>query len=99
MVTKRVNNTVAVQVVYATPEKQVLKNVTVPRHSTIEAVITLSGILIEFPEIDLLKNDVGVFSERRLLTDTVHAGDRVEIYRPLIIEPREIRRRRAKAKG
>ena len=90
------SKTVSVQVAYATPERQVLKNITVPEHTTIEMAISLSGLLSEFPEIDLLKNDVGVFSVRRLLTDVVRAGDRIEIYRSLVIEPKEIRRRRAK---
>lgn len=87
---------ISVQVVYATPEKQVLKKIIVSEHATIETVITSSGLLEEFPEIDLLKNGVGVFSERRQLSDVVRAGDRIEIYRPLVADPREIRRRRAR---
>lgn len=87
---------IAVQVVYATPEKQVLKEITVSEHATVEMAITSSGLLEEFPEIDLLKNDVGVFSERRQLSDAVRAGDRIEIYRPLVADPKEIRRRRAR---
>jgi len=95
MATKSLNKTVSVQVVYATPEKQVLKQITVPESATIEMTVALSGLLEEFPEIDLLKNDVGVFSERRQLGDVVRAGDRVEIYRPLVADPKEVRRRRA----
>lgn len=90
------NKPISVQVVYATPEKQVLKKIIVSEHATIETVITSSGLLEEFPEIDLLKNGVGVFSERRQLSDVVRAGDRIEIYRPLVADPREIRRRRAR---
>lgn len=81
---------------YATPGKQVLKEITVPESTTIEMVIMLSGLSEEFPEIDLLKNDVGVFSERRQLSDVVYAGDRVEIYRSLVADPKEVRRRRAR---
>ena len=58
-------SSVSIQVVYATPEKQVLKEITVPESATIKMAINLSGLLEEFPEIDLSKNDVGVFSERR----------------------------------
>ncbi|MEE8387296.1 MAG: RnfH family protein [Acidiferrobacterales bacterium] len=90
------SKSISVQVVYATPEKQVLKEITVSEHATVEMAITSSGLLEEFPEIDLLQNDVGVFSERRQLSDVVHAGDRVEIYRPLVADPKEMRRRRAR---
>ena len=87
---------ISVQAVYATPTRQVLKNVDVPEDATIEFVISSSGLLEEFPEISSEKIDVGVFSERRKLSDRVCAGDRVEIYRPLIADPKEIRRQRAK---
>ncbi len=90
------SKSISVQVVYATPEKQVLKEITVSEHATVEMAITSSGLLEEFPEIDLLQNDVGVFSERRQLSDVVHAGDRVEIYRSLVADPKEMRRRRAR---
>lgn len=90
---------ISVQVVYATPEKQVLKEITLSESATIEMAIALSGLPEEFPEIDLMKNDVGVFSERRQLSDVVRAGDRVEIYRPLIADPKEVRRRRAQQAG
>lgn len=90
------SKSISIQVVYATPEKQVLKEITVPESATIEMAITSSGLLEKFPEIDLLKNDVGVFSERRQLSDAVHAGDRVEIYRSLVADPKEVRRQRAR---
>lgn len=95
MATKSLNKTISVQVVYATPEKQVLKKIAVPERATVEMAIISSGLLEEFPEIDLLKNDVGVFSERRRLSDVVCAGDRVEIYRLLVADPKEVRRHRA----
>ncbi len=96
MAMETASKTISVQVVYATPGKQVLKEITVPESTTIEMVIMLSGLSEEFPEIDLLKNDVGVFSERRQLSDVVYAGDRVEIYRSLVADPKEVRRRRAR---
>lgn len=86
---------ISVQVCYATAERQVLKEVTLPVGSTVAGAIELSGILGLFPDIDLGTNDVGVFSERRKLTDVLQDGDRVEIYRPLIADPKEARRRRA----
>ncbi|MFV1996991.1 MAG: RnfH family protein [Acidiferrobacterales bacterium] len=94
-----VGRSISVQVVYATPDKKVLKKITVPENTTVEIAITSSGLLREFPEIDLLKNDVGVFSERRQLNDSVHEGDRIEIYRPLIADPKEVRRQRARESG
>jgi putative ubiquitin-RnfH superfamily antitoxin RatB of RatAB toxin-antitoxin module len=86
---------ITVQVCYATPERQVLNEVTLPVGSTVAAAIESSGILGLFSDIDLDTNDVGVFSERRKLTDVLQDGDRVEIYRPLIADPKEARRRRA----
>lgn len=99
MATNKTSRSISVQVVYARPDKQVLKEVSLPEHATVEAAITSSGLLKEFPEIDLLKNDVGVFSERRKLNDTIREGDRIEIYRQLIADPKEVRRVRAREKN
>lgn len=93
--TVKADSDITVQVCYATSERQVLKEVTLPAGSTVAVAIKSSGILDLFPDIDLDTNDVGVFSERRKLTDAVQDGDRVEIYRPLIADPREARRQRA----
>jgi len=99
MATSKVGRSISVQVVYATPEKQILKEIAVPENSTVETAITLSGLLEDFPEIDLLKNDVGVFSERRELNDSIREGDRIEIYRQLTADPKEVRRQRAQEFG
>lgn len=63
--------------------------------ATIESVIHASGMLARYPEIDLGKNEVGIFSRRKKITDEVNEGDRVEIYRPLQCDPKEARRARA----
>lgn len=84
-----------VEVVYALPEKQVLLRLEVARDATVETVIRTSGILEQFPEIDLAKNRVGVFGKLGKLGDTLHPGDRVEIYRPLIADPKAVRKQRA----
>jgi len=63
--------------------------------STIETAIERSGVLDIFPEIDLMKQSVGIFGRKKKLSDTVSEGDRVEIYRPLEIDPKEARRLRA----
>ena len=86
---------ITVEVVYALPEKQYLLKVSVAEGSIVEQVITASGILELRTDIDLAKNKVGIFSRPVKLTDTVSEGDRVEIYRPLIADPKELRRQRA----
>jgi len=84
-----------VQVAYATPARQEVIDVTLPAGATIEDAIRLSGMLARFPEIDLSRNRVGIYGEVARLQDPVHDGDRVEIYRPLQVDPKEIRRARA----
>ncbi len=88
-------DSIPVEVAYALPEKQVILALDVVANATLEEVIRVSGILERFPEIDLGKNKVGVFGKTGKLTDTLHAGDRVEIYRPLIADPKEVRKQRA----
>lgn len=87
-----------IEVAYATPELQKVISLEVSAGSSIEEAIQQSGILVMFPEIDLTQQKVGVFSEPRALSDMVHKGDRVEIYRRLVIDPMEARRLRAEKK-
>lgn len=91
-------STVRVQVAYALAERQVVLTVAVPADATIERAIRASGIIDCFPEIDLARQAVGVFGARAELADTIRAGDRIEIYRPLQVDPKEARRRRAEHK-
>ncbi|MFP2507481.1 RnfH family protein [Buttiauxella gaviniae] len=86
---------IKVEVVYALPEKQYLLKVRLAQGSTVEQAIAASGILELRTDIDLAKNKVGIFSRQVKLTDAVNDGDRVEIYRPLIADPKELRRQRA----
>jgi putative ubiquitin-RnfH superfamily antitoxin RatB of RatAB toxin-antitoxin module len=86
---------ISVEVAYATPDRQLILSVSVPAGSTIEYAVRCSGILDEFPDIDLHVNDVGVFGNIAELETVLAPGDRVEIYRPLIADPKEIRRQRA----
>jgi len=67
----------------------------VPVGTTLGEAIALSGMLKRYPDINLLKNKVGVFGKVRELDYVLKQGDRVEIYRPLIADPKEARRRRA----
>ncbi|MCL9669453.1 RnfH family protein [Rosenbergiella epipactidis] len=86
---------IRVEVVYALPEKQYLRPVSVPEGSTIEEAIIASGLLELRKDIQLTENKVGVYSRPVKLTDQVEEGDRVEIYRPLLADPKEMRRQRA----
>ncbi|ADP09785.1 RnfH family protein [Erwinia pyrifoliae] len=86
---------ITVEVVYALPEKQYIYNVKVPQGSSVEQAIKASGLLQLRPEINLQENKVGIFSRPVKLKDEVNSGDRVEIYRPLIADPKDLRRQRA----
>ncbi len=67
--------------------------------ATVEQAIRASGVLSRFPEINLADCRVGVFSERCPLDRRLRAGDRVEIYRSLLVDPKQARRRRARKRG
>ena len=86
---------ITVEVAYAKPERQSLLTLAVAPGSNVEQVITASGILQQFPEIDLSVQKVGIWSRPVKLQDNVKPGDRIEIYRPLIADPKDLRRRRA----
>jgi len=85
-----------VEVAYAMRDKQCVLKVEVASGTTIEMAIHCSGILKQFPTIHLETAEVGVFGKRRQLSDGVHEGDRIEIYRPLMIDPKDARRAKAK---
>lgn len=86
---------IIVEVAYATPARQVIYTVEVNEGASIEEAIAHSGILKEFPEIDLQVNKVGIFSKLAKLDTTLEHKDRVEIYRKLIADPKAIRKQRA----
>lgn len=84
-----------VDVVYALPERQYLRTVKLEEGSTVEQAIVKSGLLELRHDIDLQVNKVGIYSRTAKLADVVRDGDRIEIYRPLIVDPKELRRQRA----
>ena len=86
---------IEVEVAYARPDEQVILTVQVPPGTTIAEAIRLSGVLERFPEIDLAASKVGVFGKVGRLEQELAAGDRVEIYRALIADPKEARKQRA----
>ena len=91
------NALIDVEVVYATPGSQALLALQVRAGCTVAEAIELSGIRRQFPEMDLDPAAVGIFSKKVSLDHQLHDGDRVEIYRPLIADPKESRRKRAAA--
>lgn len=84
-----------VEVAYAKPEVQVLIPLIVKTGTTVEEAIVQSGLLDDFPEIDLEKNKVGIFSKISKKDEVLREKDRVEIYRPLIADPKAVRKKRA----
>ena len=86
---------ISIEVAYASPEQSWLIPLSVEEGSTIKQAIVSSGILEQCPEINLEINKVGIFSKIIALDTLLRAGDRIEIYRPLILDPKEARRLRA----
>lgn len=84
------------EVVYPLPTEQVLVRVRVPAGATIGVAIAASGITQRYAQLNEAPLRVGVFGKRAALTTRLQAGDRVEIYRPLLVDPKETRRRRVK---
>ena len=89
------NQNIQVEVVYALVDEQALLNVAVPEGSTVKEVVVQSGVLEQFPEIDIETVDVGLFGKMTKMDQAVREKDRIEIYRPLIADPKEVRKRRA----
>lgn len=91
--------TITVEVAYAKPDKQSIIPLQVKPGTTLLEAIKLSGILEQFPEIDLEEAKYGIFSKISQPETVLRAQDRVEIYRPLIADPKESRRIRAEKKS
>jgi uncharacterized protein len=86
---------IKIELVYALPAEQLLIKSEVPKGSTIAEAVKLSGIQDKYPEIDLEKGKFGVFGKLSKTDTVLREKDRVEIYRPLIADPKEVRRKRA----
>jgi putative ubiquitin-RnfH superfamily antitoxin RatB of RatAB toxin-antitoxin module len=89
------NEMIDIEVVYALPHEQVLLKLKLPRGATVGEAINASGVVERHPEIDLAKNKLGIFGKLTKADAVLRDRDRVEIYRPLIADPKEIRRKRA----
>ncbi len=89
------NKSIPIEVAYALPAQQLILKLQVEEGATAEQAILASGLLQKFPEIDLTQNKIGIFG-KLVKSDTVlREKDRVEIYRPLIADPKEVRKQRA----
>lgn len=87
--------TLDVEIAYAEPNRQIVRALKVPEGCTLLEAIQRSGLLAEVCNIDLAKNKVGIFGRLARLDDVVRQHDRIEIYRPLLADPKQLRRNRA----
>lgn len=92
---------IRVEVAYADPQRQVIIALTVPAGTTVGEAVALSGIAMQFAEIDLAQNQnkVGIFGKLVRATTILCDRDRVEIYRRLLVDPKGARRERARRQG
>lgn len=84
-----------IEVVYALPDRQEVVSLHMPPGSTAEQAIMASGLLAKYPEIDLARNRIGIYSRLVKPDALLRDRDRVEIYRPLLADPKEVRKQRA----
>ena len=87
--------TIKVELIYALPHEQTLLKFTVPAGTKVADAVQLSGILKKYPEIDPAKNRMGIFGKLTKPDAELRELDRIEIYRPLLADPKEVRRKRA----
>jgi uncharacterized protein len=86
---------IEIEVAYATLEEQIIVTIKVPHETTTEQAVKLSGLLSRFPEISISVVKLGIFGSACKPEQIVKQGDRVEIYRPLVHDPKDARRHRA----
>ena len=86
---------ITVDIVYALRDVQELITLKLPAGVTVRDAVERSGLLVKFSEIDLTKNKLGVFAKLVKPDTVLRDRDRVEIYRPLIADPKEVRKQRA----
>lgn len=87
-----------VYVSYATAEREFLRPLRVAPGTTVGQAVETSGVLAEFPEINLVTQPVGIYAKKKTLDTVLRERDRIEIYRPLIADPKDSRRKRAAKK-
>ena len=95
MTTQAAGNQIHVEVVYGRQDRQKVVAVSLNEGATLREAVERSGLLAEFPEIDLASNKLGIWNKLAKLDTVVRDKDRVEIYRPLLADPKEVRKQRA----
>ena len=85
-----------VEIVYATPEVQRRYAVDLADGGTVREAIEQCGVLRDHPQIDLARDGVGIHGRLAALTEVLREGDRIEILRPLVVDPKTARNRRAR---
>lgn len=86
---------IKIEMVYALPHEQTLLKLEVPGNSTIADALRISGLAEKHPEIDLEKGKFGLYGKLSKTDTVLREKDRIEIYRPLLADPKEVRRKRA----
>ena len=86
---------ISIEIVYALPHEQELLKLQAQQDITVVGAIQLSGIMEKYPEIDLGRNKFGIYGRLTKADAILHDKDRIEIYRPLLADPKEARRKRA----
>ena len=87
--------TIRIEVAYALPERQEVVHLALPEGSTVQQAVLASGLSEKYPEIDVARGKYGIYSKLARLDTVLRERDRVEIYRPLIADPKEVRKQRA----
>jgi len=87
---------IRIEVAYATPRQQAIVTLSVDTGTTLLEAIELSAIRSKFPDMERVPAGVGIFGQKVTPDHVLQDGDRVEIYRPLTADPKEVRRERAK---
>ncbi len=90
---------VRVQVCHALPSDAFLETLLLPAGATLAQAIAASGLAARFPALDLAQAKVGIFGKLKTPDTVLRDGDRIEVYRPLLADPKESRRRRARHKA
>ncbi len=89
------NDTLHIEVIYPLPHEQILLNTQVPAGASVRDGILASGVLARYPELNIDTVTAGIFGKVTKLTEPLRERDRIEIYRPLIADPKAVRKQRA----
>jgi len=87
-----------VHVTYAKAQDEFIRPLRVAPGTTVGQAIELSGVLASYPEINLVTQPVGIYGKKKTLDTVLRDRDRIEIYRPLVADPKDSRRKRAAKK-